>query len=145
MENKRRDEDDDGQDLKGEDHPERTGLRAERAEYERAAGLGVFEQALTTLLPLIEYMPKSVLRTRTAKATCSAEAPVTTMRGLMARQLVENRKQTARMTSIPSSPVNRPTLSDHFQDQIALVGGWAEMRKASSTISAASSMRSSLV
>src|ERR1700722_5079988 len=81
--------------------------------------------ALTPAPRVWNTLPKSVLSTSRANATCRP-TPHSTMRSLMARLWAENSQATARMTTRPSSPVNRciraRASADDFQDQFPLVG-----------------------
>src|ERR1700722_16860924 len=81
--------------------------------------------ALTPAPRVWKILPKSVLSTSRANATCNP-TPQSTMRSLMARLWAEKSHATARMTTRPSSPVKRCirayALADDFENQFPVVG-----------------------
>ena len=115
-----------------------------------AAGLGVFEQRVDGDAGGLEQLAEVGLQNQEGEAELQAEAPEQHA-GLDGPLVVrETARQTAKNRErVRAGPVKRSIrtgLADDFEDQFALFGRAAsEMRKASSTSSAASSRRSSLV
>ena len=92
----------------------------------------------------LKQFPEIGLQHQERKTELQRQAPHQDAR-LNRRRLVETSHATPRITASPSRPVNRSILANNFKDQVALVGLCEEIRNASSTMSAASSRRSSLV
>ena len=123
------DEDDDGQHLKGEDHAEGAGLRAQRAEDELAACFGVFEQRVDGDAGGLEDLAEVGLQHQEGEGELQAQAPEEQARLISFRWSEENSNAVARIATRPSRPVNRSIgswkpssclLTDDFEDQFAL-------------------------
>src|ERR1019366_4647383 len=140
----RGDEDDDGQHLEGEHETDRGIIGAQLPEYERAAGFGVAEHRGHTLADDAQNLTRRRLQYDDREGELQADAPQNQaeLDIFLVRREQPRDSQDYGQAQETREPAHYPTTSKMSSRS---PGFCEEMWKASSTISAASSTRSSLV